>query len=208
MYTLYYAPGACSLASHITLEEAGVGYCPVRVDFSRSEQRGEDYRAINSKARVPSLVTPRGILTETPAILAFLAQSHPDAGLAPLDDSFEFASMQAFNSYLCSTVHVAHAHRGRAARWTDDPQVIEALAVKVPANMTECFALIEATMLRGPWVMGEDYTVADPYLFTVTRWLERDGLSVDRFPGVRDHRDRMLRRPATRTVLEREGGGA
>ncbi len=208
MYTLYYAPGACSLASHITLEEAGVGYCPVRVDFSRSEQRGEDYRTINPKARVPSLVTPRGILTETPAVLAFLAQSHPDAGLAPLDDSFEFASMQSFNSYLCSTVHVAHAHRGRAARWTDDPQVIEALAVKVPANMIECFALIEATMLRGPWVMGEDYTVADPYLFTVTRWLERDGVSVDRFPGVRDHRDRMLRRPATGTVLEREGGGA
>lgn len=63
MYTLYYAPGACSLASHITLEEAGVGYRPVRVDFSRSEQRGENYREINPKARVPSLVTSRGTLT-------------------------------------------------------------------------------------------------------------------------------------------------
>ena len=117
MYTLYYAPGACSLASHIALEEAGAAFRPVRVDFARSEQQGEDYRAVNPKARVPSLVTSRGVLTETPAILAFISQDHPDAGLAPLDDSFAFARMQAFNSYLCSTVHVAHAHRGRASRW-------------------------------------------------------------------------------------------
>src|SRR6185437_8440173 len=121
MIKLFYAPHACSLASHITLEEAGVPYTAVRVDFVKSEQRQPEYLAINPKGRVPALVTDRGILTETPAILAFIAQSYPQAALAPLDDPFALAQVQAFNSYLCSTVHVAHAHRVRGNRWADDP---------------------------------------------------------------------------------------
>lgn len=204
MYTLYYSPGACSLASHIALEEAGADYRLERIDFARSEQSRDAYREINPKARVPSLVTVDGVLTETPAILAFIAQSHPRANLAPLDNPFEFAEMQAVNAYLCSTVHVAHAHGGRAARWTDDADAMQALARKVPENMAACFALIQSTMLKGPWVMGEAYTVADPYLFTITRWLARDDVSVDDYPAVSDHMQRMLQRPATKKVLEQE----
>ena len=204
MYTLYYSPGACSLASHIALEEAGADYRLERIDFARSEQSRDAYREINPKARVPSLVTDDGVLTETPAILAFIAQSHPDANLAPLDNPFGFAEMQAVNAYLCSTVHVAHAHGGRAARWTDDADAMQALARKVPENMAACFALIQSTMLKGPWVMGEAYTVADPYLFTITRWLARDDVSVDDYPAVSDHMQRMLQRPATKKVLEQE----
>jgi hypothetical protein len=99
-------------------------------------------------------VTERGILTETPAILAFVAQSFPAAGLAPLDDSLEFARVQAFNSYLCSTVHVAHAHRLRGYRWADDPAAIADMQRKVPTTVGDCFELIETTMLKGPWVMA------------------------------------------------------
>ena len=110
---------------------------------------------INPKARVPALVTDRGILTETPAILAFVAQEFPQAGLAPLDDPFAFAQLQAFNSYLCSTVHVAHAHRPRGYRWADDPVALEAMRKKVPQTVGECFDLIERELFRGSWVMGD-----------------------------------------------------
>ena len=113
MMKLYYAAHTCALASHIALEDAGVEYSTVRIDFAAHEQRSPEYLAINPKGRVPALVTERGILTETPAMLAFIAQSFPKAKLAPLDDPFRFAEVQAFNSYLCSTVHVAHAHRMR-----------------------------------------------------------------------------------------------
>ena len=111
MFTLYYAPTTCAFASHIALEDAGAPYKLHRIDFKAAEQRSAPYLAINPKARVPALVTERGVLTETPAILAFIAQSFPQAKLAPLDDLFAFAELQAFNAYLCSTVHVAHAHR-------------------------------------------------------------------------------------------------
>src|SRR3954466_3908259 len=103
---LYYTPGTCALASHIALEEAGADYTTVRVDFKSDEQRQPDYLAINPKGRVPALVTAHGVLTETPAILAYVAQSFPQARLAP-SDPFGFAEVQAFNNYLCSTVHIA-----------------------------------------------------------------------------------------------------
>ena len=110
MLTLYWAPNTCALASHIALEQAGADYQAVRVDFGRDQQRTPEYLRVNPKGRVPALVTDRGVLTETPAILLYICQSHPEAGMAPLDDAFELARMNAFNSYLCSTVHVAHAH--------------------------------------------------------------------------------------------------
>src|SRR5438132_3291500 len=149
MIKLYYAPDTCALASHIALEEAGAEYSTVRIDFAREEQRSQNYLAVNPKGRVPAMVTERGILTETPAILAFVAQSFPGARLAPLGDPFAFAQVQAFNSYLCSTVHVAHAHRVRGYRWADDPVAIEDMKRKVPQTVSECFDLIERTMISG-----------------------------------------------------------
>src|SRR5882672_2718878 len=119
MLKFFYSPNSCALASHIALQEAGADYETVRLDFCANEQRKPEYLALNPKGRVPALATDRGILTETPAILAFIAQSFPNARLAPLDDAFAFARLQAFNSYLCSTVHVAHAHRLRGPRWVD-----------------------------------------------------------------------------------------
>ncbi|MDW9373191.1 glutathione S-transferase family protein [Sinorhizobium meliloti] len=201
MLKLFYTPGTCSLASHIALEEAGAGYEVHRVDFSKAEQTKPDYLTINPKGRVPALVTDRGILTETPAILAYIAQSFPKARLAPLDDPFEFARLQSFLSYLCSTVHVAHAHARRAARWADDPAAQEAMKAKVSQNMADCFALIERTMFVGPFVRGDAYSVADPYLFTIAGWLESDGVDPARFPRILDHRNRMAERPAVAKVL-------
>jgi glutathione S-transferase len=196
MLTFYYAPGTCALATQIALHEAGAEHVARKVDFSRNEQQSPDYLRINPKGRVPALVTPRGVLTETPAMLVYVAQTHPEARLAPMDDAFAFAEMQAFNSYLCSTVHVAHAHGRRGTRWADEPSSLEDMKRKVPQTMTACFELIESAYLKGPWVMGDTYTVADPYLFTVSQWLEGDGVDTSRLPRVMEHRARMAERPA------------
>jgi glutathione S-transferase len=137
-------------------------------------------------------------------MLAFIAQSFPKARLAPLDDPFAFAEVQAFNSYLCATLHVAHAHRMRGTRWADDPAAIAAMQRKVPDSVGACYELIENKMLRGPWVMGEAYTICDPYLFTVAQWLEGDGIDPSRFPKVRNHRERMSERAAVRKAIAEE----
>jgi glutathione S-transferase len=204
MLKLFYAPNTCALASHIALEEAGATYETVRLSFADNDQRKQDYLAVNPKARVPTLVTDRGTLTETPALLLFIAQMFPAARLAPLDDTFALAEVQAFNSYLCSTVHVAHAHRMRGYRWADDPAAIANMQKKVPQSVGECFGLIEERILRGPWVMGAAYTIADPYLFTLAQWLEGDGVDRSRLPKVQDHARRMLERPAVRRAIADE----
>jgi glutathione S-transferase len=204
--TLYYARHTISLATHIVLEEVGAAYSTVRIDFAASQQRSPEYLKINPKGRMPALVTERGILTETPAMLVYVAQCFPEAALAPIDDPFLFARIQSFNSWLCSHLHVAHAHRMRGYRWVDadDAHSIAAMQRKVPQSVGDSFAMIEREMLAGPWVMGERYTICDPYLFTLAQWLEADGVDPTAIPRVIDHRARMAERPAVRKALAQE----
>lgn len=206
MLKFFYAPATCALASRIALEEAGAPYEAVRLSFKAADQRKPEYLAVNPKGRVPALVTERGVLTETPAILVYVAQTYPEANLAPLDDPFALAQCQAFNSYLCSTLHVAHAHRMRGYRWVDadNAAAIAAMQKKVPQSVGECFALIEAAMLAGPWVMGGRYTICDPYLFTLSQWLEGDGVDRARFPKLAEHTRRIRDRPAVQRALAGE----
>ena len=204
MIKLFYAPHTCALASHIALEEVGADYELARIDIDAKDHHKPEYLAINPKGRVPALQTERGILTETPAILAFIAQSFPQAGLAPVEDPFAFARIQAFNNYLCATVHVAHAHRMRGARWADDASAIAAMQRKVPSSVSECFGLIEQNMLRGPWVMGDSYTICDAYLFTLAQWLEADGVDLTILPKVSEHRRLVSQRPATERAIAAE----
>jgi len=207
MLKLYYFPGACSLASHIALMEAGLDFEAVSVDFAGNEQRTPAFLGVNPKGRVPVLQTDEGILTENVAILMYIAMAAPEAGLAPLDDPFQLAQLQSFNTYLSSTVHVAHAHGPRGSRWADDTASFEDMKRKVPQTMTDCFDLIENSYFKGPWVMGENYTIADPYLFTLSSWLKSDGVDPARFTKVHDHSSRMLTRPAVKEVLARERAG-
>ena len=198
--TLYYAPGTCALAVRIALEEAGAPYQLHLLDFAARQQQSADYLAVNPKGRVPALATEAGVLTETPALLAYVAQRFPAAQLAPTD-AFGFARMQELHGYLASTVHVAHAHRPRASRWADEPEAIAAMQRKVPQNMEEGFALIERHYLQGPWVLGDRYSVADGYLFTVAGWLRSDGVDIARFPKVQAHHQRVGARPAVQRAL-------
>jgi glutathione S-transferase len=149
---------------------------------------------------VPALVTDRGVLTENVAILAWIAQAFPQARLAPTDP-WDFAQAQAFNSYLGSTVHVAHAHRHRGYRWASEESSFADMRGKVAGNMAECFRLIEDEMLAGPYVLGEAFSICDAYLFTLADWLEGDGVDPGQFPRVLEHRERVRARPAVGKVL-------
>lgn len=204
MLIFYYAPDTCALACHVALEEAGADYSLRRIDFDKTEQRGPDYLAVNPAGRVPALVTPSGILTETPAILAFIAQTYPAARLAPIDDVFAFAQVQSFNCYICATLHVAHAHRMRGHRWADDAGAIAAMQRKVPDSVAACYAHIEEQLFAGPFVRGDDYTICDPYLFTLAQWMEADGVDPARFPKIAAHREMMRQRESVQGALHAE----
>ncbi len=201
----YYAPQTVSVASHITLNEVGANYETRVLNFGATEQQSDDYLQVNPKGRVPALVTDQGILTETPAILAFLGQTFPEANLIPQNNPFAFAKIQEFNAYLCATVHVAHAHRMRGSRWVDDEAAMQSMQAKVPQTMSECFRLIESEMFKGPWVMGDHYTICDPYLFTISNWLEGDSVDINDFPTIADFNQRMRQRDAVKPVLELHG---
>jgi glutathione S-transferase len=204
MLKLWYAPNTCALASHIALEDAGAQYQTARLDFAAEDQRAAPYLAVNPKGRVPALETDGGVLAETPAILAFIAQAFPAARLAPLGAPFAFARAQAFNSYLCSTLHVAHAHRMRGARWTTDEAAIAALRRDAPRAVAAAWRLLKQHMLAGPFVLGEAYSICDPYLFTLSQWIEADGVDPALLPRVIDHRARMAARPAVRAAIAAE----
>jgi glutathione S-transferase len=203
MIKLFHAWGSCSLASLIALEEAGADYELAVMSTREGDQRRPEYLAINPRGRVPALVTDRGVLTENLAILAWIAQTYPAARLMP-SDPWAFAQAQAFNSYLASTLHVAHAHRHRGYRWADEESSFADMRRKVSANMAEGFRAIEAQMAQGPWVMGESYTVCDGYLFALAGWMEEDGLDPADFPKIRDHRERVAARPAVQRVLAKK----
>lgn len=201
MHKLFYFKGTAALAPHIVLEEIGAPYETELVDFTNQAQKSAEYLAVNPKARVPALETEVGILTETPAILAFLAQTNPDAKLIPTDP-FDFGQVQEFNNYIAATVHVAHAHKHRGSRWSDDKAAHATMTAKVTENMTDCAGVIERHYLKGPFVIGEQFTICDPYLYLVGLWLHADGVDVAQFPKISQHFKDMSARPAVEAVMK------
>jgi glutathione S-transferase len=209
MLRLFYAPGACSLAAHIALEETGAQYDTTVIDLKSGQQRSADYLAVNPKGRVPALVTDRGTLTENPAILAYLAQSYPQARLADLSDPYAFATIQAFNLFIATTVHAFFGQVYRPARYADGEAAAAALKARGGAALDEAFALIDARLADGrPYVHGEQYTISDPYLLVFERWFARGGVGhPQRFSHLQPHRRRIEQRPAVQRVLAAEGLG-
>ena len=198
-YKLHLSKGTVALAVHIALNEVGADYDLIWVDFASGAQTKSDYLALNPKGRVPTLETPDGILTETSAILGYLAETH--AHLMP-DTIWERAKLAELHLFLAATAHINHAHKMRGHRWSDDPDSYAAMKAKVPANMTENAALIERDYLKGPYVLGAQYSTADIYLFTVSRWLEGDGVDMTQFPKLTAFREMMAQRPAVASALE------
>jgi len=199
----YYAPGTVSVASAYLLEETGVAYDPHRIDFKNSEQTSPEYLAINPKARVPALVTDEGILTETGAILEYLAGLVPDRALVPAD-AWQAAQMRSVMYYLASTAHVNHAHKHRGHRWATQQSSFDDMTAKVPETMAAACRFMEDTWPLSPFVLGDAMSVADPYLFSVCTWLDGDGVTIADYPKLAAHFAMMSARPAA-TALRDKG---
>lgn len=186
MMKLYYAPGTISLASHLALECTGADYETSLIDLS-GEQHSARFKALNPLGRVPALEVDGVVITETPAILSYIAQRYPDAELLGQGDILGLARANSFNSFLSSTVHVAHAHIWRPERWSDDEHARQSMKLKGPENMQHCFELIERHWLQNQWVLGDQFSVCDLYLFAIPRWLAGDGVEVAQFKKVAAH---------------------
>ena len=201
MLKLFISPGACALASHIGLEEAGADFETQVVDLRSGQQRTPEYLAINPAGSTPALQTDHGVITQNAAILAFIAQTHPDRNLAPVDDPHAFAAFNAFNGFLSSSLHPAIGK----VLFSRPPLEGEARAEAVEQALAK-YQLVEDHWLKGPWIFGDGFTLADGYLSVFTRWARSAQLlDLARFPGLNAHLDRVQARPAVSRVLENEG---
>ena len=193
MLTLYYAPSTVSAAVAISLNEVGAPYETVKIDFASSDQTKPDYHKVNPKGRVPALITDRGVLTETSALLDYVAALYPKARLVP-DDPFQAAQMRSVMTYLASTWHINHAMGGRGARWAYQQSSFDDLKSKVTENITANCRYFEDEVVQGPFVLGKQFTLADAYFYTVTTWLPSDGVDIADFPHLHAYQQRMQAR--------------
>lgn len=200
---LFCTPGTISIAVAIALEEAGLAYDTEVLSFASADQTKPAYLAVNPKGRVPALVLPGGdVLTETGALLDYVAALAPQAGLVP-DAPEQAAHMRAVMYYLASTFHVAHAHKMRGSRWADQQSSWDDMTAKVPETMADCARFAEANCLRGDYVCGDRISIADPYLFIVCNWLEGDGVPLADFPAIAAFQARMEARDSVKAMRAR-----
>ena len=197
---LYYAPGTIAIAAAITLEESGLPYTAERLNFAKGEQLGDAYATINPKGRVPALEVDGTILTETGAILEFLAAQCPK--LMPTAPHMA-AKARSVMYYLASTMHVNHAHKLRGARWADQQSSWADMTAKVPETMASSAAYLEASCIEGPYILGDTFCIADAYLFMVCSWLKGDGVDPARFPRVQTLMNAMENRASVQSVREK-----
>lgn len=196
---LFYAPGTISIAVAIALEESGVPYTTHKIDFRNPEVSRPQLLGVNPKGRVPVLVTDHGILTETGALLDYIADLAPEDSLKP-DEPFKTAKMREAMYYLASTMHVNHAHRLRGARWADKQESWDDMRAKVPETMTASCAYVEENILIGPYVLGETFSIADAYLYVVSTWLESDSVDISQFPKFHAFKKLMEERNSVKAV--------
>jgi glutathione S-transferase len=207
MMKLYYAPGSSSLAPHIVLEETGARYELSRIDLASGQQNSPEYLRINPKARVPALTDGDWVLTETPAILRYIAARHPSAGLWPWEPREEARCAEWLN-WLSSTIQPAVGHVLRASRYAADPRAVEDVASTGRKTARELWQAVEEKIGAGPWALGERYSVADPYLVVCWSWGRGRILGFDMpgdFPRWTEHARRLAARPAVQRAFATEG---
>jgi glutathione S-transferase len=200
MLTLYYAPGACSMASHIVLEESGEKYEPRKVDLAGGEQRTEAYLKLNPLGRVPVLGLDDGTpVTENTAILPYLGKRF---GLWPKEPQGEAKAMSLIG-YFASSVHPAHAHVGRPERYTTDQSAFPGIKDMGLKTFHTYLKQIDGMLAGRDW-FGSDYSVLDPYGFVFYTWGVRRDLPMAELKNYSAHKDRMLKRDAVKRVVENE----
>jgi glutathione S-transferase len=203
MLTLYYAPGACSMASHVALEETGAEYEPHPVLLSKGEQKSEAYLKINPRARVPALRIDDQILTENLAILTYIAKRFPDAKLLPSDLLEEVRCLSTM-AFFASTVHTTFAHVMRPERYSRDEAAHGVIKDTGRETFHTYLREIDGLLAGKQWLMGDQYTVADPYALVFYWWGTRIELPTQELKSYTAHKDRMLQRAAVRRALEQE----
>ncbi|GJE29601.1 glutathione S-transferase family protein [Methylobacterium organophilum] len=204
--TLYYAPGACSLASHIALEETGAPYETVRLDLQAGDQRAAEYLAINEKGRVPALYEDGWVLTENTALLRHIARAHPEAGLWPQAPRAQ-AEADEWLSWLSTNHHPAFAHIRRSERYTDDEAAFPGIRAKGLDTFGDLCTMTEVRLSNGGWAVGGRYSVVDPYLLLFWTWGRGPACKFDmaeRFPAWTAHARAMAERAAVQAVFARE----
>ena len=201
MLTLYYAPGACSMAPHIVLEEGGEKYDGKRMDLSKGEQRTPEYLKIHALGRVPALLLDDGSpLTENTAILPFLGKRF---GLWPKDPVKEAQALSLIG-FFAATVHPANGHIGRTERYTDEKAAFPGIQAKAKSSYAEYIKQIDALYAGREW-LADSYSVLDPYAFIFYFWHHRRGEPVAELKNYTAMKDRMLARPAVQRVIADEG---
>lgn len=199
----YFSPGACSLATHICLEEAGAAFTPKPTYTRKGQTRTPEYLAINPKGKVPVLAVDGKVLTENTAIITYLSRSYPAAKLLPTGEALAEAEALSFIAWCASGVHPVMSRFFGPQNFCDLPDSadnVKALATKAAAGN---FALIEKALAGKDWVFGA-WSAADAYIFVFYNWATKLGLDMSAYPNYGKHFERMQQRPAVQRAMARE----
>ncbi len=203
MLTLYYSPGACSMASHITLEESGAKYEPSQVLLAKGENKTESYLKINPRGKVPALRADDSIITENVAIMTYVARRFPDARLMP-GDALAEARCLSMMAWLSNTVHPCFTHFLRPERFAEDASAVPTVKATGKKSFWANLQEIDAIVAGKQWMQGAQFTTCDPYALVFYGWGSRAELPMKDLKNYTAWKERMMQRPAVRAVLERE----
>jgi len=201
MLTLFYAPGACSLGAHIVLEESGEKYDARKMDLSKGEQRTPEYLKIHPLGRVPALLLDNGKpLTENTAILPYLGKRFK---LWPTDPIADAQALSVIG-FFAASVHPAHGHIGRPERYTTDKSAFPGIQEAGKKSFVGYLEQIDGMYAGREWI-GDKYSVLDAYALVFYSWGVKRELGVEKLKNYSAAKDRMMQRPAVRTIIEKEG---
>ena len=197
---LYYSPGACSLSPHIVLREAGLSFDVEKVDLgSKKTESGKDFNTINPKGYVPALQLDDGsILTEGPAIVQYLADKAPQSKLAPANGTMERYRLQELLGFIGTELHKGFSPLFNPTYPEDAKKIIR-------DNLAKRFNYLNSFLEKGPFLTGEQFTVADAYLFTVLGWTAFVKIDLGQWPVLKAYHARVAGRPAVQEALKAEG---
>lgn len=197
---LFYSPGACSLSPHIILREGGFSFTTEKVDIrAKKTAAGEDFHAINPKGYVPALQLDDGsLLTEGPAIVQFLADQVPDKKLAPANGTLERYRLQEMLNFISTEIHKGFSPLFNPAF----PDEGKRLARE---RLVQRLGVLEAVVAKQAFLLGDQFTVADAYLFTTLNWAGHTKVDLEPFPALRAYHARVADRPSVQEALKAEG---
>jgi glutathione S-transferase len=204
MYTLYFSPGSCSLVVHCLLEELGVPFELKRVDLTSDEHRGDEYRRINPKAKVPALVTPDGVLTECVALVEYLCDKHAEGKLLGRPGTWERAKTLERIATLATEVHPLFNRFFHDDDFAEARDVRAAVKARGSEKLLAYFRGEEAQLTRAFW-SGDALTAADFYFMVIARWGRWLEPPANEMAGIRPFYERMVARPAVARAFAREG---